>query len=480
MDPEPEPSVLIRHRLPGLVLLLAACGGGEAPAPPPLPALAGPVSLLRLPRAGGQVTAYHPADLSEAGWTSTGRLGPLRGPLGADLDERLIFAIDEAGSVVAVDLETRAVRSAVLSGATSGIMAGDGSIYVVDSDRRVTHLLRRSPTRYRSPLPAAPRFLFGGLNDRLIAVTGGDAPEVVFLTPEAPAVQLAAPPGEAAATLWGDLIAIAADSAVVLFDGHSRERQPSLRAGDGLRVVAFSPSGHRLYVGRSRGDLLVVDRFNREVLATIPLSGPVAAIRPDMTGRWLLLRAAGSDSVWVVDATANRVAARFATSWDEDLPMVAGPAHLTLRSGAAVETWDLTHAEPTRTGRVAEGAQDFWTAIAWVPPDQAQAAQAAVAQASGEQDSALVFGTIPLPSLAPPAQVYLQISSSQNPSWARELARQLVSAGYPALVRDPTATEEGYRVVLGPYSNREVAEQAGRQLGRPYFVLTEPLSSIPR
>jgi cell division septation protein DedD len=91
-----------------------------------------------------------------------------------------------------------------------------------------------------------------------------------------------------------------------------------------------------------------------------------------------------------------------------------------------------------------------------------------------------VFGTIPVPSLAPPAQVYLQISSSQNPAWARELARQLVSAGYPALVRDPSAAEDGYRVVLGPYSSREVAEQAGRQLGRPFFVLTEPLSSIPR
>lgn len=388
--------------------------------------------------------------------------------------------MDSGGNVVAVDLETRAVRSAVLRGVAQAIMAGDGSIYVVDPERRVTHLLRRSPTRYRSPLPAAPRFLFGGLNDRLIAVTGGEAPEVVFLTPEAEAVQVPAPPGEAASTLWGDLIAIAADSVVALFDGHARTRRPSIRMGGGVRVVAFSPSGHRIYVGRDRGDLVVLDRFTQDELATIALSGPVSAIRPDMTGRWLLLRAAASDSVWVVDAAANRIAARFATAWDDDLPMVAGASHLAIRAGTAVETWDLTSASPTRTGRIADGAGDFWTPIAWVPREQAVAAQAAVEEASGVQDSALVFGTLPVPPLAPPAQVYLQVSSSQNPGWARELARQLVAAGYPALVRDPAIADEGYRVVLGPYPSREVAEEAGRQLGRPYFILSEPLGPRER
>lgn len=458
------------------VLLLAACGGGEEPAPQALPALAGPVSLLRLPRSGGQVIAYLPGDLSEAGWTSTGRLGTLREPLGTDFDERLIFAVDSGGSVVAVDLETRAVRSAVLSGVTAAVMAGDGSIYAVDRERRVTHLLRRSPTRYRSPLPERPRFLFGGMNDRLIAITGGESPQVVFLTPDAPAVQLAAPPGDAAATFWGDLIAIAADSAVALFDGHARERRPSIRIGGGLRVVAFSPSGHRIYIARARGDLVVLDRFEHEILATIPLPHPATAIRPDMTGRWLLLRAEGVDSVWVVDATDNRITARFASGWEADLPMIAGPAHLALRAGDAVETWDLTSATPTRTGRLAGGAEDFWSLISWVPPERVSEAQAAVTQASAEQDSALVFGTIPPPTVEPVTPVFVQVSSSQNPGWARELARQLVSAGYPALVREPTPADESYRVVLGPYPSREVAEEAGRQLGRPYFILTEPPS----
>ena len=39
---------------------------------------------------------------------------------------------------------------------------------------------------------------------------------------------------------------------------------------------------------------------------------------------------------------------------------------------------------------------------------------------------------------------------------------------------DPTTADDGYRVVVGPYPTREAAEEAGRKLGRPYFVLTNP------
>ena len=35
-----------------------------------------------------------------------------------------------------------------------------------------------------------------------------------------------------------------------------------------------------------------------------------------------------------------------------------------------------------------------------------------------------------------------------------------------------TTPEDGFRVVVGPYSTREEADAAGRRLGRPYFILT--------
>ena len=36
----------------------------------------------------------------------------------------------------------------------------------------------------------------------------------------------------------------------------------------------------------------------------------------------------------------------------------------------------------------------------------------------------------------------------------------------------PRRAEEAYRVVLGPYSTREQAEETGRKLGMPSFIVT--------
>lgn len=477
MDSQPDPRVLTRgwRVVPALVLLLAACEEGDEPVAPPLPALAGPATLLRFPREGGQAVAYQPEDLRPTGWASQGRSGPLRGPLGADLDERLAYALDAEGSLVALDLETRGLRANLLRGVEAATIAGDGSLYVVDQSRRVTHLLRRTPTRYRSPLPGPPRYLFGGLNDRLVAVTGGEEPRVVVLGADGPPEEFPAPPGEAAASHWGDVLAIAADTAVVLYDTQRRQQRPSIRVSGGARAVAFSPSAHRLYVVRERPDLVVFDRFPpHEEVATVALPAPASAIRPDGSGRWLMVRPASGDSVWVVDATSNRVVASLAGRWDDDLPLIAGTGTLILRRDGDVEAWDLSQVVPTRSGVVRDGSRDFWTMIAWVPPEKAAEAAAAAVTASVLQDSAIALGTIPPAALETPQRFYLQISSSQNREWARELARQLLAGGHPAMVRDPEAPEEGYRVLLGPYDNRQLAEEAGRALGRPFFVLSEP------
>ena len=64
------------------------------------------------------------------------------------------------------------------------------------------------------------------------------------------------------------------------------------------------------------------------------------------------------------------------------------------------------------------------------------------------------------------------MSSSQNPAWATELADKLRAAGLPASVLAPTRSDEAYRVVLGPYATREQAEETGRRIGMPSFVVT--------
>ncbi len=64
------------------------------------------------------------------------------------------------------------------------------------------------------------------------------------------------------------------------------------------------------------------------------------------------------------------------------------------------------------------------------------------------------------------------MSSSRNPTWAKELADKLRSAGLPASVLPPRPGDEAYRVVLGPYATREQAEATGKSLGMPSFVIT--------
>jgi len=71
------------------------------------------------------------------------------------------------------------------------------------------------------------------------------------------------------------------------------------------------------------------------------------------------------------------------------------------------------------------------------------------------------------------AGIFLQVSTSQNPEWAENLAKQLKEAGFSSRVLKPKGPDDGYRVVVGPYPNRDVAEENGRKLGRPFFILRE-------
>ena len=54
-----------------------------------------------------------------------------------------------------------------------------------------------------------------------------------------------------------------------------------------------------------------------------------------------------------------------------------------------------------------------------------------------------------------------------EPTWP---ADDLTRAGLAARVLPPQHTDDGYRVVLGPYATREQAEAIGRRLGRPFWI----------
>src|SRR5439155_3039116 len=124
------------------------------------------------PREGGPVRAYHPDSLTPIRWSSQRPVAAVRRPLGADTDERVLWALDVQGNLFSVDLESGAVRT-VLPGVSAGVLGPDGSLYLADAEHRIVRVVRRQPVRFHDPLPAAPKALFGAVSDQLVALTAG-------------------------------------------------------------------------------------------------------------------------------------------------------------------------------------------------------------------------------------------------------------------------------------------------------------------
>ena len=445
-----------------LLLLSAACGDPQLTLSD-LPATTrGPSagSLLRLPRNGGVAQLYLVPTLMPASWTGEDKLPALLRPVGADAGQGLAFALDTKRNLVGLDLDTRRVRTYIQQ-VRDATLGPDGALYAVDADGSVIQLVRRTAVRFRAKLQGAPTELYGSMKGLLLAHVGRPASVLEVLSPDQPPSSTALPDGPVAVSLFGDLVAVAADTGVILYQPHSKARPHSVSVPGHPRSVIFSPSGHRLYVGLERESIVAIDRFTRERLEKIDLPGSARELRGDPYGRWILARPQTGDSAWVIDIGRNRVLSSVAVRWDADLPALAAPNALLTRRGGDLVAVDLAAPGFPETGRVAGGAADFWLPVAWRPPSDARAQAAAD---SGREATAADTSTAP--------SVYLQVSSSQNPAWADELAAKLQAAGLPASVLPPGRSDESYRVVLGPYASREQAEETGRKIGMPSFIVT--------
>src|SRR5207245_2739082 len=79
------------------------------------------------------------------------------------------------------------------------------------------------------------------------------------------------------------------DSGVTLIDPLGRRGVAFVPIADHPRALAFSPSGHRIYVALRGGlGLAVIDRYAHEELDGIALPSAAATIRIDPLGPWLL------------------------------------------------------------------------------------------------------------------------------------------------------------------------------------------------
>ena len=448
----------------GFLVLMVACGRepqlklGKLPPSTRIPT---PSSAVRLPRDGGQARLYRIPSLEPSSWSTDEQLPPLVRAVGGDPDQGLVYALDHKENVVGVDLETRRVRPYVEQVRYAAV-GPDGALYSVDSGSSVTQLARRTTVKFRSKLQGTPEELFGTMNGALLARIGGKKGALEVLGSDQPPASTPLPSGSTATSLYGDLVAVAADTAVVIYDPLAKRPPHVVRVPGHARDVIFSPSGHRLYVAKGDGDLLILDRFSGDALGQIRLPGPAKSLREDEYGQYLLVQPAEGDSAWVIDVGRSRQVGGVATKWDPDLPAVAAPSTLLVRRGADVVGLNLSAEAFPETGRVKDGAGDFWLPMRWRPVRDAEVQAAA--------DSGKMMAEADSTGASP--SVFLQVSSSQNPTWANELSDKLKAAGLPASVLAPARSDEAYRVVLGPYATREQAEEAGKKIGMPSFVVT--------
>jgi len=412
-----------------------------------------PGVAIRLPAKGGTPQLYRLPRLTAVDGVLKGKLPPVERVIGLDPESEFLFVTTAKHELLSLDLGSGRVDT-VATSIRQAALGPDGTLYAVDSSRRVVSLSRRTRFAWPQPLTALPRDLFGATDQHLVGVIPQDK-LLIAAADQPPTVRTIAAGGDVAATRWGDLVAVASDTGITFYDPLGRRDPSFVRLADAPRALAFSPSGHRIYVARRTAPgLAVVDRFERKELDGVALPGPVAALRLDPLGRWLLARPAASDSAWIVDLPIKRHTGIVPTQWASDLPAISPDGMLIYRRGK-----DVVSARPDSLndiGKVTNGAADTWVLTSWLPRGvPASTVSAATSDSSGAGAE---------------GPLYVQVSTSQNPEWSGHLADDLTRAGLAARVLPPQHPDDGYRVVLGPYSTREQAEATGRRLGRPFWI----------
>ena len=443
-----------------LLLLVgpAGCGGQADPPVADLPEANRahpPTTLIRFPADGGKPTLYTPASLSAIDWrVPIGDLPPAQRAVGADLDQRLAFLLGQDSTVVGLDLTSGRVLT-LLDSVTYAVLGPDGTLFSVDQELNVSQLHRRTPVRLGAQLKAIPVAAYGTRTGKFMTLSPTDSTSLTILSGDQMPVSVALPLGATAATYWGDLLAVATDSGIVLYQPGTSELAGFLTMTPAPTNIVFSPSGHRIYAVSSDPRLRVFDRYGEQELVAIDLPGEAESVRSDPYGGWLLLRPVGSDSVWVVDVGANSLVGKAETAWANDFPTIIGNT-LLARHGDDIVALNLSQGAFEERGRIVGGGRDVFLTVAWTPRDD-------------DRYGELLADDV-VDSTEASATIYLQISSSRNPVWAQDLVNLMAAAGLPATMLEPGEGEDAYRVVIGPYPTREEAEETARSLGRPSFI----------
>lgn len=496
-------------------LVLLACGltGGcadsssrpsGAVAPPSVPG--GPDAIvLRVSRGGGRLSAYPYPGLDTTLWRSSARAPALDRVIAFGPDDGYLAAVDTGGTAVRIDLRLGGIVSARGDSPVTVSSADGADVYALNTNGDIT---RFTPSggdwKVAPPLPANAIFAQG---DGSVILAGAQGSRVVVwrVRPPGQSVSdsLSVEVGGATASLArtvastagmiGDRVYFGANESVIAVRSRDLGKALDVDMGEPVVGIAATPSGDRLFVALAAETALhIVDRFEEGVSGKIELPTVARALRMDPLGRLLLAQGNG-DSVYVVSLATDEVAGVVRTEWRGDLPLVLPDGAIALARGNDVVFTNSATFDDART--VKGGGRDFWHVLRWngfrpraagldepvqfrrsAPRDTGPPDSARVITALGSLASPPTIAAPPSPRTRPGApsrdsSFTVQFAAVLEEETARKLVNRIkVDGQSPRIATAERAGKTLYRVVLGPYSSRGVAERVGKTSGQSYWV----------
>jgi cell division septation protein DedD len=502
----------VRTSLFALALLVAACGGERerstsAANAPSVASSRGPDHLaLRVPRRGGTPEVFAYPALDSIVWTGQGRVPALARVLAFDETGGALAALDSSGAPVHIDFRIGSVTRHATPRLQRVSSANGFAIFGIGAKGSVVRLTPgagadwthtpKLPVRDLLPQPGGALVLVADSADRTI-VWQLQPPE----SRVAGSIMLEKTE-RALRTPVGDRVYLTSGDRLLAVRTRDLEPVPAVALPAAPRALVTSPSGDRVYViADSIQQLFIIDRYSEQMVEGPKLPGFPRDLRMDPMGRYVLIRAAAGDSVWVLDVGTDRLTGAVRSAWRGDLPAVAPDGRIAVARGPDVA---FHGGEQLAVDTViAGGASDFWHFFSWdgfrprlatqeeeppveplpeVPDDTAPnpfAGQLATRDSAPPAPGDTAAHPVPefAPQPAPAVEFTLQFSALRDEAAARELAREIrdarTSPRVMATVR-VVATSVGesmvYRVIAGPFRTKDDAEAAGQQSGKPYWV----------
>ncbi|MFI5229236.1 MAG: SPOR domain-containing protein [Gemmatimonadales bacterium] len=467
---------------------VVGCGGGER-ANPPASRTASTLTrprgidalLLRVPRAGGgaRVVAYPSTDSTV--WTSTGDAPALDHMLGLDRDAGTLAAVDRRGEPLWLDLRTGDVTVATRK-PLRDVTSNDGStIYGIGTDGAVARFTPSGNWVFKPP--RAARAIFPEPGGTLL-VLGGRGDQALLWRIHPPASKILdslavrGAVGGTGGPLGDRIFLTTAKHALVGVRPRAMTITRTISFDYGIRALVTTASGDRFYViADSSNEMTIVDPYQDRIAKRIALPGRARDVRVDPFGRYVLVRPATGDSVWVVGIGTDRVFGSVRTQWRGDVPFVAPDGAVAVTDGSDLVFVDGASLKEVQ--RVGGGASDFWYPFVWDGFRPRASALDTLARFPGDSDSTTAAVMTPPdtahPKAAPVDSVRLgftvSFASLLDEAKARDQANKISVNGQTArVVTTMTSGMAVYRVVLGPYPTRDEADRAGRASGQSYYV----------